>query len=55
MNQAIAAGEILATADQHADKLAAYGIDYALALLADEKAILADQETPVDLVTAKDI
>ena len=55
VNQAIAAGEILATADQHADKLAAYGIDYALALLADEKAILADRETPVDLVTAKDI
>ena len=55
VNQAIAAAEILATVDQHADKLAAYGIDYALALLADENAILADRETPVDLVTAKDI
>ncbi len=55
VNQAVAAGEILATADQRADRLAAYGIDCALALLADEKAILADRETPVDLVTAKDI
>tara|TARA_S200000501_G_C20775464_1_gene722475 strand:- start:330 stop:1286 length:957 start_codon:yes stop_codon:yes gene_type:complete len=55
VNQAVTAGEILATADQHADKLAAYGIDYALTLLADENAILEDRETPVDLVTAKDI
>ena len=35
VNQAIAAGEILATADQHADKLAAYGFDYDLSLLTD--------------------
>lgn len=42
---------MLATADQYGDKLAVYGIEYALALLNDPATELADRETPVDLVT----
>ncbi|MDI9432563.1 MAG: sugar ABC transporter substrate-binding protein [Sedimentisphaerales bacterium] len=45
-------GKILCTVDQHADKLALYGIQYALDILAG-KATPADKETPVDLVTAE--
>jgi ribose transport system substrate-binding protein len=51
VQQSIREGDILATADQHGDQLAAYGIDYALQLLADPKATPADKETPVDLIT----
>jgi ribose transport system substrate-binding protein len=43
--------KVLATADQHADKLAVFGIEYALEMLK-TKAAPADRETPVDLVTA---
>jgi ribose transport system substrate-binding protein len=45
----IADGRILATADQHGDLLAVYGIDYALETLKN-KTTPADRETPVDLV-----
>lgn len=41
---------LLATADQHADRLAVFGIEYALEMLA-TKATPADRETPVELVT----
>ena len=41
---------VLATADQHADLLAVYGIEYALHFL-DEGGELNDRETRVDLVT----
>ena len=51
VQDAIRAGQILASADQYAGKLAAFGIDYALALLADPTQQLADRETRVDLVT----
>lgn len=44
-------GALLATADQHGDKLAVYGIEYALEMIA-TKAAPADRETPVDLVTS---
>jgi ribose transport system substrate-binding protein len=44
-------GTVLATADQHADQLAVFGIEYALQLLEDGSAP-DDKETPVDLVTA---
>jgi ribose transport system substrate-binding protein len=47
-------GKILATADQHADQIAVYGIEYALQLL-QAKSTPADRETPVDLVTAESI
>ncbi len=53
--QAVADGKILATADQHADQLAVYGIEYALTLLADREASVVDRETPVDLITAESL
>ena len=43
-------GRILATADQHGDQLAAFGIEAALKILRD-KVTPADQQTPVDVVT----
>ena len=43
-------GRILATADQHGDKLAVFGIDAALKILSGEGRP-TDQKTPVDLVT----
>jgi ribose transport system substrate-binding protein len=43
-------GKLLATADQHADQLAVYGIEYALEMLG-KKGTPSDKETPVDLVT----
>ena len=43
-------GRIVATADQHADRLAVFGIEYALEML-EKKTDPADRETPVDLVT----
>lgn len=54
VREAMRQGRILATADQHADRLAAYGIDYALAQLDETRADvpLEDRETPVDLITA---
>lgn len=45
-------GKVLCTVDQHGDQLAAYGIQYALDMLAG-KAPAADKETPVDLITAE--
>lgn len=42
-------GRILATADQHADQIAVFGIEYALQLLK-TKSVPADKETPVDLI-----
>ncbi|MBN1125849.1 MAG: sugar ABC transporter substrate-binding protein [Sedimentisphaerales bacterium] len=45
-------GAILATVDQHGDKLAIYGIDYALDILMGQ-ATPADRETPVDLITVE--
>jgi ribose transport system substrate-binding protein len=45
-------GRILCTVDQHADKLALFGIEYALEMLK-TKAQPTDKETPVDLITAE--
>jgi ribose transport system substrate-binding protein len=45
-------GKILCTVDQHADKLALFGIEYALEMLK-EKAVPTDKETPVNLITAE--
>lgn len=52
VQQAIRDGQIVATADQHADQLAVFGIEAALELLKGE-ATPEDRETPVDLVTAE--
>ena len=46
----VAAGEVLATADQHADRLAVYGIEAALEILGGGEA--GDRQTPVDLISA---
>ena len=45
-------GKILCTVDQHADKLALYGIQYALEMLKGQ-GTPSDKETPVDLITAE--
>jgi len=42
-------GQVLATADQHADQLAVYGIQYALDILG-KKSQPVDKETQVDLI-----
>ncbi len=51
VQQAIKEGKILATANQHGDALAVYGIEYALKLIENSDADLEDRETPVDLIT----
>ena len=45
-------GKILCTIDQHGDKLAIYGIEYALEML-EGQGTPSDKETPVDLITAQ--
>ena len=50
--QMIQEKKILATADQHGDQLAVFGIEYALEMLKN-KTTPVDRETPVDLVTAE--
>jgi len=45
-------GKILCTVDQHADKLALFGIEYALEMLKG-KGTPSDRETPVDLITVE--
>jgi ribose transport system substrate-binding protein len=47
-------GNMLATAEQHGDKLAVYGIEYALQILNDGK-VPADRKTPVELIIADDL
>jgi ribose transport system substrate-binding protein len=46
----LADGRVVATADQHGDKLAVYGIEAALEAISTGK-IPSDQQTPVDLIT----
>jgi len=55
VQQAIKEGKILATADQHGDALAVFGIEYALKLIEDPQAKIEDRETPVDLITAENL
>jgi ribose transport system substrate-binding protein len=52
VQEAIREGSILATADQHADQLAVFGIEFALKLIRGE-APPADKTTPVELITAE--
>jgi ribose transport system substrate-binding protein len=54
VRQLVREGKILATADQHADRLAIFGIEYALEALK-TKSAAADRETPVDLVMAESL
>jgi len=53
VQQAIRDKQILATADQHGDQLAVFGIEYALTLLKDPASKVEDRETPVDLINAE--
>jgi ribose transport system substrate-binding protein len=43
--------EVVATADQHGDQLAVFGIEYALQHLKTPGAALPDRQTRVDLIT----
>jgi ribose transport system substrate-binding protein len=47
-------GHILCTIDQHADRLAVYGIEYALDIINGGTAPV-DKETPVDLIAAENL
>lgn len=47
-------GKILCTVDQHGDKLAVFGIEYALEMLS-KGGIPEDRETAVDLITAETV
>ena len=49
--QLLREGRLAATADQHGDKLAVYGIEFALSILKGEAAP-QDRQTPVDVITA---
>jgi ribose transport system substrate-binding protein len=51
VQQLIRDGQIVATADQHGDALAVYGVEYALEMLRNPSATPRDRETPVDLIT----
>lgn len=53
--QAILEGRMLATADQHGDQLAVYGIEVALQMLSDPKLVVVDRETPVDRITRMEL
>lgn len=54
MQQLLREGKVLATADQHGDRLAVFGIEYALEMLK-SKSAPADRETPVDLITLESL
>lgn len=54
VREAVRDGQIAATADQHGDQLAVYGIEYGLTIL-DGKEAPADRETPVDLITRETV
>jgi ribose transport system substrate-binding protein len=53
-NVLVQSGEMLATADQHGDKLAVFGIEYALQILAGGTTP-ENRKTPVDLIVAQQI
>ena len=48
-------GKVLATADQHGDELAVFGIETALKILSGEETDPKDVETPVDLITTESL
>jgi len=52
VQQLIRDKKVLCTVDQHGDRLAVYGIEYALELLKTKQAP-TDRESPVDLITAE--
>lgn len=50
--EAIQEGKMLATADQHGDQLAVYGIEFALSQIREPGEKLQDKQTAVDLITS---
>jgi ribose transport system substrate-binding protein len=52
VKELIKKGDMVGTIEQHADRLAVFGIEYALQMMA-TKGAPADRETPVDLITAE--
>jgi ribose transport system substrate-binding protein len=54
VQQLLREGKMLATADQHADQLAVFGIEYCLEMIR-SKGTPTDRETPVDLITAETV
>src|SRR6478736_4246038 len=54
IQQLLREGKVLATANQHGDRLAVFGIEYALEMLKN-KITPTDRETPVDLVTRESL
>jgi ribose transport system substrate-binding protein len=54
VQEAIREGKVVATADQHGDQLAVFGIEAALGII-NGKQKPEDQQTPVDLVTAESL
>jgi len=55
VQDAIREGKMLATADQHGDQLAVFGIEAALRMLSEPGTTPDDVETPVDLITAESL
>tara|TARA_R110002073_G_scaffold335452_2_gene527462 strand:+ start:2054 stop:3070 length:1017 start_codon:yes stop_codon:yes gene_type:complete len=55
IQEAIKQGKVLATADQHGDQLAVFGIEAALKQVKEKSAATDDVETPVDLVTKESL
>ncbi len=55
IRQAITEDKVLATADQHGDQLAVYGIEAALDLLQSSDTQPQDVQTPVDLITKESL
>jgi ribose transport system substrate-binding protein len=51
IQQLIKDGKVVATADQHGDELAVFGIEYALDAIGKKGAAMEDRETKVDLIT----
>jgi ribose transport system substrate-binding protein len=52
VRELVKSGRVLATADQHGDRLAVFGIEYALEMLKTQ-GLPVSRETPVELVTAE--
>ncbi|WP_246146461.1 sugar ABC transporter substrate-binding protein [Rubripirellula lacrimiformis] len=52
VGELIREGKVLATADQHGDQLAVFGIETALQILGSTDSTTDDVQTPVDLITA---
>jgi ribose transport system substrate-binding protein len=54
VKELVKSGTIVATADQHGDELAVFGIEHALEMLKTQS-MPASRETPVDLITAETV